>query len=72
MSIMLKMGAFGTILRGRRHRGRPAAGVEARSGWTDVVAGECQPASVGYQETAIQDFYVVSPNFPALPERLGS
>jgi hypothetical protein len=76
MSNILKMGAFGTILRGRRHqgrhRGRPTAGVDARPGRADVVAGDRRPATMGHQGTAIQDFYVVSPNFPALPERQGS
>ena len=76
MSIMLKMGAFGTILRGRRHQGRHRGSSttrgEARSGWTEVEAGEGQQASVAHPGTAIQDFYVVSPNVPVLPVSLGS
>jgi len=76
MSTMLKTGAFGTILRGRRHQGRhrggPTSRGEAPSDRTDAVADERRPTSFGHPGTAIQDFYVVSPNVPALPERLGS
>jgi len=76
LSFMLKMGAFGTILQGRRHQGRhragPASRGEAGPGWSGLDVAERQPAPVGHPGTDIQDFYVVSPNVPPLPRSLGS
>jgi hypothetical protein len=76
LSIRLKTSAFRTFLLGRRHQGRHRAGPtskgEAGSGWSGLDAAERQPASVGHPVTAVQDFYVVSPNVPALPVSLGS
>jgi hypothetical protein len=75
-SNILKMGGLGAILRGRRHRGRhrggPTSGGQTCSGGAGAVADERRPVSFGHPGTAIEDFYVVSPNVPALPDSLGS
>ena len=78
-SIMLKVGAFGTILRiRRRHQGRHRCGSnskpETRLGATNVMPGEPPTATVDQmsQGAAPQDFYVIFPNVPALPTSLGS
>jgi hypothetical protein len=82
-SIMLKVGAIGTMLRvGRRHRGRhrliPGSGGRTwpalMSRWTSKVPGQPQTGSEEhlYGGTAAADFYVVHPNVPALPGSIGS
>jgi hypothetical protein len=77
-SIMLKMGAIGAIFRRGRHEGRhrcsPASRDETRFGRTNILPGEPQTATVDpmRQVTAPQDFYVVFPNVPALPGKLGT
>lgn len=75
LSTMLKMGAFGTFFRGRRHQGRhrclPTS--RPRRAWTldrnHARSGEPQTATVDQvnEGTAPPDFYVVFPNVPARP-----
>jgi hypothetical protein len=77
-STMVKIGAFGTVLGGLRHQGRhrrsPWSRDGTRLGWTRMIRGERQTATLDHQDTdtAIQDFYVVFPNVPALPGNLSS
>jgi len=78
MSIMLNEGAFGPICDGLRyqgrHRRRHTARGETRFGWTKMIRGKRQTATVDQMntDTAIQDFYVVFPNLPALPNNPSS
>ena len=70
--IMLKKGAFGAILRGRRHHGRHRcvpASREPQPG-TSLVCRERQTATPGHSDLAAQDFYVVSPHVPVLSNGL--
>jgi hypothetical protein len=75
---MLKKGGFGAFLRGRRHQGRhrstPTSVEQSSSGWASVADGERQMATVSHPmtDTAVQDFYVVSPNIPGLTNPLAS
>jgi hypothetical protein len=78
LSKMLKKGAIGAYLRGRRHQGRhrgtPTSVEQTSSGWANVVDGERQTPNMSHPgtETAVQDFYVVSPHVPALTDSLAS
>ena len=77
-NIKRKIGAFGAIFRGVRHQGRHrrrhTARGETRFGWTKMIRGKRQTATVDQMntDTAIQDFYVVFPNLPALPNNPSS
>jgi hypothetical protein len=78
LSKMLKEGALGAFLRGRRHQGRhrrtPPSVEQTSSGWANVADGERQAPNMSHPstETAPQDFYVVSPHIPALTDSLAS
>jgi hypothetical protein len=78
-SIMVRVGAFGTIFRtSRRHQGRhrfvPVSGAGTHAALTGTTSGQQQTAAVDHLDTerSVQDFHVVFANVPALPNSLGS
>ena len=78
-SIMVRVGAFGTIFRtSQRHQGRhrfvPVSGAGTPAALTGTMSGQQQTATVDdlNTERSVQDFHVVFANAPALPNSLGS
>jgi hypothetical protein len=78
-SIMLKVGALGSIFHiGRRHQGRHRGAATREDptqiDWSRMARDESLTATSEHMDkgTAVQDFYVVFPNVPALPNNLGS
>ena len=78
-NIILKAGPLGSIFQiGHRHQGRHR-GAATRQGptrfaWTRMTPDEPQTATSEHlnKGTAAQDFYVVFPNVPALPNNISS
>jgi hypothetical protein len=78
-TIRLRMSAFGSIFQiGRRHQGRHrgASTSPRRARFTRARGTHDGPAAITAglpsQATSPQDFYVVFPNVPALPNNIGS